>query len=115
MQSLQVRQVHNHSARRCAKPQLSRGHVVTRAFWKSLLPGSFGKPASPVDPTGPGERLLYKPSELVQLGELQVSPMGLGTWSWGNRFLWGYDETMDAELQVRRRAGRDRWQVTGPG
>ncbi|PNW83897.1 hypothetical protein CHLRE_04g216350v5 [Chlamydomonas reinhardtii] len=25
--------------------------------------------------------------------------MGLGTWSWGNRFLWGYDETMDAELQ----------------
>ena len=25
--------------------------------------------------------------------------MGLGTWAWGNKFLWGYDETMDQELQ----------------
>ncbi|KAI5069432.1 hypothetical protein GOP47_0015733 [Adiantum capillus-veneris] len=25
--------------------------------------------------------------------------MGLGTWAWGNKFLWGYDESMDMELQ----------------
>eukprot|EP00775_Hariotina_reticulata_P001988 gene1988-2310_t len=25
--------------------------------------------------------------------------MGLGTWSWGNKFLWGYDTSMDHELQ----------------
>ncbi|KAK9819378.1 hypothetical protein WJX81_001884 [Elliptochloris bilobata] len=25
--------------------------------------------------------------------------MGLGTWAWGNQFLWGYDESMDSELQ----------------
>ena len=25
--------------------------------------------------------------------------MGLGTWSWGNRFLWGYSKEMDPELQ----------------
>lgn len=25
--------------------------------------------------------------------------MGLGTWSWGNQFLWNYDEDMDPELQ----------------
>ncbi|MEW5319101.1 MAG: hypothetical protein WDW38_010271 [Sanguina aurantia] len=25
--------------------------------------------------------------------------MGLGTWSWGNQLLWGYDESMDPELQ----------------
>ncbi|KAJ1484534.1 NADP-dependent oxidoreductase domain-containing protein [Baffinella frigidus] len=26
--------------------------------------------------------------------------MGLGTWSWGNKLLWGYDEEQDAELQA---------------
>jgi pyridoxine 4-dehydrogenase len=36
---------------------------------------------------------------MVPLGSLKVSPMGLGTWSWGNRFLWGYDESQDPELQ----------------
>ncbi|BAQ63058.1 pyridoxal reductase [Geminocystis sp. NIES-3708] len=30
---------------------------------------------------------------------LFLSPMGCGTWAWGNRFLWGYDKTMDRELQ----------------
>jgi len=25
--------------------------------------------------------------------------MGIGTWAWGNKFLWGYSEDMDAELQ----------------
>jgi len=25
--------------------------------------------------------------------------MGCGTWAWGNRLLWNYDESMDAELQ----------------
>ncbi|KAG1671133.1 hypothetical protein FOA52_005385 [Chlamydomonas sp. UWO 241] len=35
----------------------------------------------------------------MRLGDLEVSPMGLGTWSWGNQLLWGYDEKMDPELQ----------------
>ncbi|MEB3210411.1 MAG: aldo/keto reductase [Leptolyngbyaceae bacterium] len=30
---------------------------------------------------------------------LTLSPMGCGTWAWGNRLLWGYDTRMDAELQ----------------
>ncbi|MGL5081003.1 MAG: aldo/keto reductase [Microcoleaceae cyanobacterium] len=25
--------------------------------------------------------------------------MGCGTWAWGNRLLWGYDESMDQQLQ----------------
>ncbi|CAI5951443.1 unnamed protein product [Closterium sp. NIES-64] len=25
--------------------------------------------------------------------------MGLGTWAWGNKFLWGYDKEMDEELK----------------
>jgi pyridoxine 4-dehydrogenase len=44
--------------------------------------------------------LAYNKRETVKLGPLDVSPMGLGTWAWGNRFLWGYDEEMDDELQV---------------
>jgi len=35
----------------------------------------------------------------VKVGPLSVSPMGLGTWAWGNQLLWGYEESMDAELQ----------------
>ncbi len=30
---------------------------------------------------------------------LTLSPMGCGTWAWGNRLLWGYDPAMDGELQ----------------
>lgn len=30
---------------------------------------------------------------------LSLPPMGCGTWAWGNRLLWGYDESMDSELQ----------------
>ena len=36
----------------------------------------------------------------VQMGPLSLSPMGLGTWAWGNRLLWAYDPAMDAELQA---------------
>lgn len=24
---------------------------------------------------------------------------GLGTWAWGNKLVWGYDDGMDVELQ----------------
>lgn len=51
----------------------------------------------------------------LQIGDLVVSEMGIGTWSWGNQLLvsaasmfgaflvilaqWGYNEEMDSELQ----------------
>lgn len=35
----------------------------------------------------------------VQVGKLKMSPIGCGTWSWGNRFLWQYDESQDTDLQ----------------
>ncbi len=31
--------------------------------------------------------------------ELVLPTMGCGTWAWGNRLLWGYDESMDSQLQ----------------
>lgn len=30
---------------------------------------------------------------------LNLPNMGCGTWAWGNRLLWGYDPSMDAQLQ----------------
>ncbi|XP_048127495.1 pyridoxal reductase, chloroplastic isoform X3 [Rhodamnia argentea] len=35
----------------------------------------------------------------VKMGPLSVSPMGFGTWAWGNQLLWGYQESMDSDLQ----------------
>ena len=31
--------------------------------------------------------------------KLSLPQMGCGTWAWGNRLLWGYDESMDGQLQ----------------
>lgn len=31
--------------------------------------------------------------------KLFLPQMGCGTWAWGNRLLWGYDESMDTQLQ----------------
>jgi len=31
--------------------------------------------------------------------KLSLPIMGCGTWAWGNRLLWGYDESMDDQLQ----------------
>ena len=36
----------------------------------------------------------------LSVGEgMRVAPLGFGTWSWGNKLLWGYDEANDAKLQ----------------
>ncbi|EXB41095.1 putative oxidoreductase [Morus notabilis] len=42
---------------------------------------------------------LFWPWQKVKVGPLNVSPMGFGTWAWGNQLLWGYQESMDIELQ----------------
>ncbi|KAJ8650224.1 hypothetical protein MRB53_003247 [Persea americana] len=42
---------------------------------------------------------LFWPWEKVKIGPLSVSPMGFGTWAWGNQLLWGYEEAMDSGLQ----------------
>ncbi|MBR8832722.1 MAG: aldo/keto reductase [Stigonema ocellatum SAG 48.90 = DSM 106950] len=32
--------------------------------------------------------------------KISLPSMGCGTWAWGNRLLWGYDESMDDQLQA---------------
>ncbi|TMX02190.1 hypothetical protein EJD97_022399 [Solanum chilense] len=41
----------------------------------------------------------FWPWQKVKMGPLAVSPMGFGTWAWGNQLLWGYQDSMDSELQ----------------
>jgi pyridoxine 4-dehydrogenase len=36
----------------------------------------------------------------MQSQTLTLPMMGCGTWAWGNRLLWGYDESMDQQLQA---------------
>ena len=51
--------------------------------------------------------------DFVPLGssELRVSPLGIGTWAWGDRLFWGYgrggytDADLVAAYQVSRAAG----------
>ncbi|EFN55619.1 hypothetical protein CHLNCDRAFT_23295 [Chlorella variabilis] len=59
----------------------------------------FGGSSKEDSSSGLVERPLYRPQEMQQMGPFKVSPMGFGTWSWGNKLLWGYDESMDTELQ----------------
>ncbi|XP_010442932.1 PREDICTED: pyridoxal reductase, chloroplastic [Camelina sativa] len=42
---------------------------------------------------------LFWPWQKVKMGPLSVSPMGFGTWAWGNQLLWGYQTSMDDQLQ----------------
>lgn len=41
----------------------------------------------------------WQSQKKVKMGPLSVSPMGFGTWAWGNQLLWGYRESMDSDLQ----------------
>ena len=34
----------------------------------------------------------------VQAGPIEISSLGCGTWSWGNKLLWDYDPSMDEEI-----------------
>ncbi|XP_074584416.1 pyridoxal reductase, chloroplastic [Curcuma longa] len=76
-------------------------HFECRASKEVVRP----RPSSPL-PTGskifklpPRIGPLFWPWEKVKVGPLSVSPMGFGTWAWGNQLLWGYREDMDTALQ----------------
>ncbi len=44
-------------------------------------------------------------TDRVLLGSLQVSPMGIGTWAWGDRLVWGYrGQASNPDLQAAYQA-----------
>jgi len=51
---------------------------------RPTLPSLFGPSPPPPLPVGNG---------------IEVAPLGFGTWAWGNKLLWGYDESADANLK----------------
>jgi aryl-alcohol dehydrogenase-like predicted oxidoreductase len=42
--------------------------------------------------------------EHIRLGEteLEISPLGVGTWAWGDRLIWGYDEGKEDHQKAAR-------------
>lgn len=45
------------------------------------------------------QKRLYWPWDAIQAQGVQLPPLGLGTWAWGNVLLWDYNEANDAQLQ----------------
>ncbi len=43
----------------------------------------------------------------VSAGPIDISTLGCGTWSWGNKLLWDYDPSQDEEIYRAYRAVRD--------
>lgn len=43
----------------------------------------------------------------VSAGPIEISSLGCGTWSWGNKLLWDYDPSQDEEIYRAYRAIRD--------
>ncbi len=43
----------------------------------------------------------------VSAGPIDISSLGCGTWSWGNRLLWDYDPSQDEEIYRAYRAIRN--------
>lgn len=43
----------------------------------------------------------------VSAGPIDISALGCGTWSWGNKLLWDYDPSQDEEIYRAYRAIRD--------
>ncbi|KAL7466025.1 hypothetical protein ACHAXS_006316 [Conticribra weissflogii] len=43
----------------------------------------------------------------VSAGPIEISNLGCGTWSWGNKLLWDYDPSQDEEIYSAYRAIRD--------
>ena len=86
-------------------PCLSREHFrcSTRAFVRSKRPTACRRSVTTQSLFNLFNQVTsqtaFKPREQKQIGPLKVSPMGLGTWAWGNQLLWGYDKSMDPELQ----------------
>ncbi|RVW14543.1 Pyridoxal reductase, chloroplastic [Vitis vinifera] len=67
------------------------------AYFSSFSPSNDSLISS--SPFKPFKLPTLWPWQKVKMGPLTVSPMGFGTWAWGNQLLWGYQESMDSDLQ----------------
>ena len=54
----------------------------------------------------PGAKTVGKVGR-VSAGPIDISALGCGTWSWGNRLLWDYDPSQDEEIYRAYREIRD--------
>mmetsp|Transcript_18948 Transcript_18948/g.39940 ORF Transcript_18948/g.39940 Transcript_18948/m.39940 type:complete len:381 (+) Transcript_18948:87-1229(+) len=79
--------------------------VRTSPFSKALLAVCLSIPAATV--TGLVSVGNKAKVGRVSAGPIEISSLGCGTWSWGNKLLWDYDPSQDEEIYRAYRAVRD--------
>ncbi len=62
---------------------------------------------TPIFPTSSTTKTTPPSIQRVQANNIQISAMGCGTWSWGNRLLWDYDPNQDEEIYQSYKYIRD--------
>ncbi|CAN0922700.1 Pyridoxal reductase, chloroplastic [Linum grandiflorum] len=72
--------------------------TTTASYFQNFASSSQSS-SLPSSSLKPFQLPLFWPWQKVKMGPMSVSPMGFGTWAWGNQLLWGYDESMDTGLQ----------------
>ena len=72
--------------------------VFALALFQTTVALNFGAPKPAAAPR----------AGRVQAGSTDISSIGFGTWSWGNKVLWDYDPSADEEIYRAYRALRDR-------
>ena len=83
-----------------SSPRVTPDRVEDGTNVQSVESRSPGKSSNAVQRKSPYARWSgTEANTSVGNGSLFLSPMGVGTWSWGNQFVWGYDESIDPELE----------------
>ena len=57
---------------------------------------------------GPADKVIGAKVGRVDAGPMNLSEIGFGTWSWGNRLLWNYSPSQDEEIYQSYKCLRDR-------
>lgn len=76
-----------------ARARYDRGGLecLAEESTQSVADSSVAAPGNP--------EIALAAKDRVNLGGVEVSPLGIGAWAWGDTAFWGYSEAMDKELQ----------------
>ncbi|CAN1170726.1 Pyridoxal reductase, chloroplastic [Linum perenne] len=83
----------------CSPKMAFSASTTAASYFANFASSTQPSSSLPSSSLKPFQLPLFWPWQKVKMGPMSVSPMGFGTWAWGNQLLWGYDESMDTDLQ----------------
>ncbi|CAN1250980.1 Pyridoxal reductase, chloroplastic [Linum perenne] len=83
----------------CSPKMAFSASTTAASYFANFASSTQSSSSLPSSSLKPFQLPLFWPWQKVKMGPMSVSPMGFGTWAWGNQLLWGYDESMDTDLQ----------------